>query len=509
MAVVATNQTSFSFAIEETENLGQGNGLGVLPASPEWVELQPDEIPSFGRENTTTQRNPISKNRQPLEPILTDGDVSAEINSDLTVSSFQNFIEATFFSRGTNSDLIFRAADATSTGYAIEEATPSQASKLQYTLGGPISLVRASNYSGQGNSGIKELSADVLVSDTEIQVAGLSAEAAPRNSSVEVAGIRAETGDLAISVVGDSATLSSGNNGSSNPLDFSTLGLSVGQFIHVGGVALSNQLSGSLGFGRVRGISPSTLTLDSLSSGLVTASGSGDTVDLLFGNFIRNVASDHPNYLERSFQFEAVLSGLSKPYMYVSGAIPASLSMEFPQTDKATMGVSFIAKDEEALTDTRKTNASNALFPVDTSAFATSSGFQRISIKDEAGNALANDFTSVSITVETGASASKVLNTLGAKFINIGSFSIPIEMTLLLSSSELRNSINKNKTVSIEVFAENNDGGIFLDIPSAKIEGSSPSFTKDEQVTVDVTASAFINNILGYTASFSTFSVLP
>ena len=160
------------------------------------------------------------------------------------------------------------------------------------------------NYSQPTNNGLKELGAAASATDTELTVSGLTAETAGANALLEVAGIRAESGDLSLAVSGTTGTLTSGNNSAVNNIDFTSLGLAVGQFVHVGGLTSSNQFSAGAGYGRITAIAADTLTLDKLSDSLATAAGASETVDLLFGRFIRNVDTDNASFIERSFTFE-------------------------------------------------------------------------------------------------------------------------------------------------------------------------------------------------------------
>ena len=107
MGRVSTNATSWSYAIETTETSGQDSGLGTLPAQPSWVRFDPNDISTFGGENSTTQRSPISKDRQRRKSLLTDRDSSVEFDADLTMSHFLDFSEGFVFAKSLNFDLSF------------------------------------------------------------------------------------------------------------------------------------------------------------------------------------------------------------------------------------------------------------------------------------------------------------------------------------------------------------------------------------------------------------------
>ncbi|RUQ77928.1 hypothetical protein ELZ22_17630, partial [Brucella abortus] len=450
MGRVLTNNVSMQVAKEDT--------LGVLPVSPDWKLLEPNTIGSFGATITTVARDPISKDKQRRKGTVTDLDSAVEFEADLTLDSFVDFIEGYCFAQAVNHDLHFTEADATSSGYTIPAATAAQAAKLQYTAGGPISLLYARGYANAANNGLKPLAADVASTDTVMEVSGAVAETAPARAIVEIAGIRAEQGDLDITVSSGVATITSGNNGASNNIDFTTLGLTVGQFIHVGGLTSANQFA-TAGYGRIVSIADDTLVLDKLSTGLATDNGTGDTVDLLFGRFIRNVAVDHASYLEQSFQFEAgypnLGSGGVTEYEYSLGNLCNQVTFNLPLTDKATASFGFIGTDTEVPTTSRKSGANAPRTPAKTAAMNTTADVARLRITEVDETGLTTDFKSFSITLLNNVSPEKVIGRLGAAFMNTGNFEVNVEAQVLFTNGDVVAAIRENETVALDFILKN------------------------------------------------------
>ena len=251
MGRVLTNNITLQAAREET--------LGALPSSPDWKLLEPNSVGTFGANTTTVKRQPISKDKQNRKGTVTDLDSAVEFEADITMDVFAEFIEGFCFATAVNSDLLFEKVNVSS-GFVIPSATAAQAAKLQFTSGGPISLMYSRGYTTAANNGLKPLTVDVTSTDLVIEFAGAVAETAPAKALTEIAGVRPEVGDLALTVSSGVGTLTSGNNSASNNVDFTTLGLTVGQLIHIGGLTSSNQFSAGAGYGRVTSIAAAQVT---------------------------------------------------------------------------------------------------------------------------------------------------------------------------------------------------------------------------------------------------------
>lgn len=522
MGRVLTNNTSFAAAVETT--------LGTAPAAGTWFLLEPNDISSYGAEITTVARNPISKNRQRQKGTVTDLDSAAEFEHDLTMSVFELFAEAWTFSTAVNADMIFRGANATGsgTGFTIPSATAAQAAKFQYTSGGPISLVYARGYANSANNGIHPLSADVAATDTAIPVASLTTETAPANAEVEMCGMRAEAGDLALAVSSGVGTLSSGNNSATNNIDFTTLGLTVGQMIHVGGLTTTNRFGStaagdgtdSYGYARVTAIAAGSLTLDKLDSTLVASDGTDDgnagtltVTDLLFGRFIRNVAVDDSSFLTRSFTMEAAFdnlgSGGAAEYSYSKGNLCNEITFNLPLADKATVSFGFVGTDTDNPTTTRLTNADTPVEPVKTGAFNTSADIMRLRITQVDETGLTTDFKDVSLTFRNNVTPEKVLGTLGAAYMNTGNFEVDLESEILFTDGDVIDAIRANTEVTADFIIKNSDGAIAVDIPAMTLGGGAMNFPVNESVTLSTTGQAHQDTTLSTSVGISIFPVVP
>lgn len=523
MGRVLTNTSSLIY--------GHQSAIDVDPTS--WKETEFNTLNQWGATISTTPRNPISTLRQRRKGTTTDLDSGVEYEADLTVDSILDHLESFLFATATNQDMTFQGADAGATGYTIPSSTAAQAAKFQFTSGGPISLVYARGYAATANNGLKALSADLGAAETTLPVAGLTTETAPANAEVSVAGIRAEAGDLALAISSGIGTLTSGNNLAANNIDFTTLGLTVGQFIHIGGTTSANQgfsaaSTPTYGYARITAIAAGALTLDKLEqANAVTghpallafdgtddnAGGTNVPIDLMFGRFVRNVAVDHASFLERYTTFEAGWPNLfpasATGYEYALNNLANTVQWNMPLTDKATVTFAFVGTDTGVPTSTRKSGASSAIEPLFTEAFNTSADFARLRITDVDETGLTTDFKNLTVSMNNNVTPEKVLGRLGAAYMNYGNFEIDIEGNALFTDPEVITRIRENTTVSFDMIVENDDGGIAIDVPSGTLGNGGRELPVNESVQIALTLEAFVDSTLGTSIGVSLFPITP
>lgn len=508
MARVLTNKISLAYSIETS--------LGVLPASPVFFLLEPNDINQFGAEVTTKARRPISRSRQRRKGSVVDLDSGVEFVCDLTRASFLDFVEAFCFAEAANANLRFRNAAATATHYVVPSLSANQADKLQFVTTGPKSLIFGRGYAIAGNNGLKALTADPAAAATTLVVSGLAIETPPTNAMVEIAGIRPATGDLSITVSGLTGTLTSGNNGvtGGDQLNFTTLGWVPGMELHIGGLLGANQFSAGVGYVRIRTIAADAVTFDKMVGTLATDTGAGETVDLLYGPFVRNVQvdanADDNRYIERSFTFEATYPDLDSvgvpEYHYSKGCLANEMALELPLTDLATVTFGFVGTDTPVPTPTRLAGLTT-VNPQGTTAFATASNILKIRLSASAEADTC--FKSATVTLGNGVTPEKCLGTLGATFMNVSIFTVDIESQNVYADSALVAAIRNNDTVTMDVILKNADFAVALDVPSMTLGGGDLEFPADESVKVNWTGEAFEDSFFGTSIGLTQFPVVP
>lgn len=514
MGRVLTNNVSLAYTIE--------TALGT--AGTTWYLLEPNAISTFGAEISTVARQPINKNRQRQKGTVTDLDSAVEFEEDLTISSFRDFIEGFCFVTSINGDvtnLASTAAETTGDTYTISALDAAQAEKFEIDT-----LIWAAGFSNSGNNGLKSLDTDAAMTDTTLAVnENLVDEASPPAAArVSFAGHRVAAGDTVTwdwDATEKQATLSSTGTGTL----LIQLGLTAGQLVHIGspdgsgGVqnAFENSAANDMyGYARVVSIAADDVVFDKVDSALQfdDATDPATAVDILFGEFIRNVAVDDSEYLERSFQFEMEFPNLDAPnaeYQYALGNYCNTVTFNLPLTDKALATFGFIGTDTEnpVTSGSRKTGASAASSATQIVAVNTTSDIARLRLQETDEDGISTDFKSLSITLNNNVSPEKVLANLGAKYINTGNFEVDIDAQLLFTDGAVVNKIRDNETVTMDFILTNDDGAIAVDIPAMTLGDGSRDFPVNESVLINTTGLAFQDPTLSTSIGISIFPVVP
>lgn len=501
MGRVLTNNFSLAYAEEET--------LAVLPAQPIWKLLEPNAINTFGSTITTVERNPISKNRQRRKGTITDLDSAVEFDADWTMDSFEDFISGFVFAVQANATIMVNVKSGALSQNLI---AASAANDFQHdALAAAIlqnTLIFTRGFLNAANNGLFAVDAASSTTSTPT-VAGALVDETPTNeanASMEVAGFRFT--DLTWA----DATNQIGSAG----VDLTTLGLSLGQFIRVG--SGTNDFTNGAIYGRITAITAAAITLDKVTNiDTGTLEGGGDEsaagVDLLYGRFYRNVSVDDADFVTRPFQFEGVFPDLATgpvdAYEYALGNFCNTIALTMPLTDKATVSYAFVGTDTDDPTTVRETNADTPQEPVKTAALNTSADFARLRITQIDEQGLSTDFKSMTVTLGNNVSPEKVLGLLGAKFMNTGNFEVDIETELIFTNPDVPAAIRANTTVTMEFAVQNDDGGIFVDIPALTLGNGAKSFPVNESILISLTGTAFEDPTFGTSIGVSLFPFLP
>jgi len=522
MAKVSTNNTSFQYAIESS--------LGVLPGSPIWKLMEPDDIPSFGATLTTVARRPISKDRGRRKGTVTNLESTPEFDGDLTLESMEDFLEGFLYAEFANVEFDLKSGSATvpppvasATTWTVDSVSTLLAGKMQFVALGPWPLVYAKGYTNSANNGLHQITVDPTATDTTLTTdSALVAETPSTNASLQYCGVRSAIGDLALTVSGSTATIVS----AADITDWATLGLQAGMYIHIGsddgtGGRQNTFDDGSgndvYGFARISSISGATLNLDKIDIKLSTSDAANATlVDIMFGRWARNVQvtadADDNRYLERSYQFEGTFPDLggvgTDEYEYAIGNLANQIELNVPLADKATVSWGFVGLSVDDITATRKTGAASAIEPLRTTALNT--GLNLVSITTDVISAVSDVcFKSLTLTINNNASPEQCLGVVGASFINSGLFEVSLSGQMLFTNKAIVNAVKNNTTVTFAAILANEDGAIAIDMPTLTFGDGSREFPVDQSVLVNVTGETFKGSVFDHEIGITMLASVP
>jgi hypothetical protein len=479
-----TDKSSFSVCKEQSP--------GVLPTTPDWTYLEINSVSDMGETISTTERNPISNDRMRRKGSVTDLDSAVGFDTDLTYSLFDLFAQGFWFSTWDAQDT-FTPTAVTTSGYAVPSGGDLAAGTLVYARG----------YANSTNNGLKICDTSTVATEVEVTDT-LVADASPATGSrVDVVGVQGANGDIEMDADG---------NLTSTTLDFTTLDLRTGQWIYVGGGTTNTSFATSGdGYARVQAVATNKVTLEKKPAAFTTDAGTGKTIQLFIGSFIKNVAYDDPNFNTETYTFEVIYDTLTNKYHYPNGNYANEMGLSLNMTDKATVSYSFIGLDTPIPTSVRA--AGNWYNTVDNTMMNTTSDIGRLEIIASDGSEIvpADEclLQSLSINISNNITPKKGVGCLGAVMVALGNFNVDISATMYLTSSQPIVSVRNNDTVGLSVALKNEDGGLFFDIPSMTIGDGSRAFPANHTIDVSLTGMAFKDSFHEFALGCTKFPYLP
>ena len=493
--MVAVNTNSVSLAVTEEID------MGIAPVNAIAEYLEPNDISEYGASITTVTRNPISRDRQNKKGTITDFASSVSVGQDTTASSLLAFLEGAMYSTWVKRPHWLRegiSAVNASAGFVLDTAMPGP------LLPGTILFCRG--FINGANNGLKIVAAGSTT--TLIVVEGGSTlvdEVASSSVSVHVAGYQAAAGAVTVTTAGHLS-----NNGT---FSWSDLGFEIGSAIFIGGLLSSTSFDTpeNSGLARIRGVTDTILTLDKRNQIFTLDAGTGKTIHIYFGWFLRNYSVDHPLFEERTYSFEMAYPGLGDMhedgYEYSVGNLFNTLELALPVNDKSTLSITTFGHDVDPITHTRRAWTFNN--PLFTEAYSTPNDFLRLRVQNIDETGLTTFLTDATLNINNNAGGENVLGKLGPAFVNYGNFDVTMSMTAVFTNAALTSKIRNNCTVTMDFCIYNNDGAFYFDIPAMTLGDGSYDFPVNEKVKISLSSLAFGDQSLGFTISETYFPYMP
>ncbi len=214
-------------------------------------------------------------------------------------------------------------ADSVITGVATSGTVITVTTGTAFVAG---QLVRCTGFGVAGNNGVFKCSTGSATVPA-FTGSGITDEAAPAAAArMKVVGFQGASGDITATATGLGSTA----------LNFTTLGLAVGQWIKIGGSATADKFATAAlnGTARITAITATALTLDHRPTGWTTDAGTSKTIKVWLGDYIYNGTTQIGQSIETGFLGQGTPNYRLTPGMVVA---QASFAFELNQPIVATM----------------------------------------------------------------------------------------------------------------------------------------------------------------------------
>lgn len=475
---IDSNETNLAIA---KEVIGQP---GVLPGSPIWYDLEPNEYDDFGGEPTLLARRPINSSRQRKKGAIVDLAAKGGFNQDFTNDNSQlvtsGFMYANFREKQNETPSAVSA-----TGYVVADETLYFANML----------ILASGFTNAANNGLK-LVTSVDAGSSEVRAAGLVVEGSPpADSKILLVGIQGGAGNLDIDVAGTLPKMTSA------VIDVSSLDLIPGEFIFVGGDTVGTRFVNAVnnGIKRIRSIAPGEIVFDKSDEEMVAEASTTETVRFFFGRVLKNELA--ALIIRQSFQFERQMGAPDTAAPsdiqaeYIIGAFPNEMEMVVESADKINCNFSYIAITNEQNTSTVGIKAGTRVGVIESDAYNTSTDFSRmrlalVSNTDEAPEPLFAFVTDFTLAIKNNVSLNKAVGYLGGFDATIGLFEVSAELNAYFTKIESMQAVRNNEDVTFDYFVSKENRGFSVDLPLVALGGGLPDVELDEPIMIPLKSDA-------------------
>lgn len=492
------NQANLSFA-EETS-------LKTLPVTPVWYQTEPNSFPSFGPTYAMIARTPITALRMKNKGVVTDVDVKAGFQSDLTQRNLVRLLQGFFWADA------LEKSTTKSLNNAQIVMTAATTTQFQAAAGLGIFLVNhlvlARNWQNTGNNGLAHITA--VASGALTTDKALTAEASPpANAEVQAVGFQFAAGDLTITVAGQLVTLGT------TTADFTTLGLNAGEWIWLGGDAAGTRFAtaADMGFARILSISAHAVVLDICNFAAATDNGATKTIQIFFGKVMRNATT--ANLIKRrSYTLERQLGndGVGIQAEYMVGCIADQFTLTLAEAAKIVADMTFVGMDALERDGTLGILGGTRIAAAGEDAFNTSHDIVSSMLYVINGNfqptGLYGYVSDAKIVINNGVKPNKAIGVFGAFEAVASYFDVTATMTAYFSSVDAVSTIRNSGNVGYNVIAAHENSGFVFDIPLLSLGGGENKVEADKSITVALTQSAG-KCPNGYIALMSFLEYLP
>lgn len=426
---------------------------------------------SLGAQPQFTSSNEIRSDRMSADPIKVNEETRGGINFELSFPEDRSFLsellQSAMYSLWTNTpqhwndgtadSVITDVTGASGTFTVVDQSGSGGFAGTAYRVG---HLVRSTGFAAAANNTIHRVTSSTATTVVVGVGAGLTNDAAPAAAArLKVIGLQGASADITATATGLGSTA----------LDFTTMGLTVGQHIKIGDASNTNfqfAAAANNGWARVTAIAATALTLDNLPSGWVTDAGTGRTVRVFFGDLIRNGTTDVPLSVERSFLAQA-----TPTHIIHRGVQAGGLSLDFSSGSVITGSV-----DLMGLSTAPGTVANGASYVPATTATVMSAN-QDVGRIAEAGAVVTgpNFIRRLQLALNNNTRMITAVGTVGAVGTGEGEAAVTGTLETYFGSTALLTKLIAGTPTSFSARSAKNNQAILVQVPRATLTSGSPN----------------------------------
>lgn len=485
MPNASSNRSKVSYVQEVT--------AGTTPSNPAFKELRVTSnelVPQL----TRVESNEIRVDRQVTDWILTQVASNGNIGLEMSFKAFDDMIEAAYQGTWANKPVItVKTLDTEISDVAATTITVS-AGGTNFKAG---HLTLNSGFTTAANNGLFRVTSSTGTSIV-YPASSFTAEAAPIpvGAEVRVVGFQGASGDLKTVTAGLSST----------SLDFTTLGLNVGEWVKIGGDTTPTQFTTAAvnSLVRISKIEQNLLTFDVKPTGWQADTGSSKTIVVHTGDFLVNGS------VQRSFTVERQQQDLTIPsYELFKGTQVNTFSINLSSTAILTGTMGLIGLSSVANT-TRTAGATDIAAPT-YGVLNTSSNMRNLA---ENGVLVGGQtyITQFGFDINNNMEGESAIGSLSYIGIRNGEFSLGGSISVYMNDINLLNKVINDTETSFMFAIGKNDGNresYLFDAPRVKLEGSSSVSGKNQSRMFTGSYKALRHAAFNFTSSCGRFWYLP
>lgn len=484
--------------------------FGVSPANPIFKELRRTSD-ALAFTPTTEVSNEIESTRQVTDLIRTGNDAAGDVGMELSIENMDTFLEGLFCNPWLRTPEVIQGSSwkyqASATRITSIAATTITFAATSVLSGSAINATGSAFVVGHllrlsglvAGNGLYRASAS---SATTVTIAGGPTDASPAaGSKVKVVGFEGASGDVTATTSGGSALLAT-------TLNFTTLGLMVGQWVKISseGGAYSFATAANNGYARISAIAAGRLSFDATQGVFATDAGAAKTIRVYFGDFIRNGVTQFTYRAEKQYELT-----VGTRYSYFSGQQPSSLTISGETRGVLGVTMSLLGSNGTAPSATRDSGAVTEVITANSVLDASNS----VPMLMEGGLSLSapNYVSGFSITFDNGLRARNAIGSAFAIGLGLGRVNVTGTLTTYFGDetllAKLQAGTPSGATIAFRDSA--NSKAEIWDVPRLKYSSGFPEVGGIDQDMTTPLGFQGLRDLAGnrdYTLSLSRFDYL-